>query len=67
MGRAVPSSRAERLDVTVPPGIAFGDELGVVPEYDLAARLTGIRPGIAGWPAYEKYCEDLLSSCSCPR
>lgn len=24
-------------------------------------RLAGIRPGTAGWPAYEKYCEDLLS------
>lgn len=54
-------SAAERLDISVPPGIAFGDELGFVPGYDLAARLTGIRPGAANWPAYEKYCEDLLS------
>jgi hypothetical protein len=28
---------------------------------DLASRLAGIKPGIVGWPAYEKYCEDLLS------
>jgi hypothetical protein len=54
-------SEAERLDITVPPGIAFGDEAGLVPGYDLASRLTGIRPGVTDWPAYEKYCEDLLS------
>lgn len=34
---------------------------GLVPGYDLESRLADIRPGIAGWPAYEKYCEDLLS------
>jgi hypothetical protein len=54
-------NEAERLGITVPPGIAFGDAPGLVPGYDLVARLTGIRPGSADWPAYEKYCEDLLS------
>lgn len=55
------SARAGQLDIVVPPGIALGGELGLIPGYDLASRLAGIRPGIAGWPAYEKYCEDLLS------
>jgi len=44
-----------------PPGIAPGGEPGLIPGYGLASRLAGIRPGTAGWPAYEKYCEDLLS------
>ena len=55
------SARAGQLDISVPPGIAPGGEQSLRPGYDLAARLAGIRPGTAGWPAYEKYCEDLLS------
>jgi hypothetical protein len=52
---------AGQLDVIVPPGIAWGDEDSPLPGYDLVSRLAGIRPGAAGWPAYEKYCQDLLS------
>jgi hypothetical protein len=54
-------ARAGQLEVVVPPGIAWGDEDSPLPGYDLVSRLAGIRPGTAGWPAYEKYCEDLLS------
>lgn len=53
--------KAEQLEVDVPPGIAWGDEDSLLPGYDLASRLAGIRPGTGGWPAYEKYCENLLS------
>ena len=53
--------RAGQLDITVAPGVAWGDEDSPLPGYDLVSRLAGIRPGTAGWPAYEKYCEDLLS------
>jgi hypothetical protein len=52
---------AGQLEVVVPPGVAWGDEDSALPGYDLASRLAGIRPGTGGWPAYEKYCEDLLS------
>lgn len=52
---------AGQLEVVVPPGIAWGDEDSLLPGYDLASQLAAIRPGNAGWPAYEKYCEDLLS------
>lgn len=55
------SARAGQLEITVPAGIAPGGKHGVIPGYDLASRLAAIRPGTAGWPAYEKYCEDLLS------
>jgi hypothetical protein len=54
-------ARARQLEITVAPGIAWGDEDSPLPGYDLASRLAGIRPGTADWPAYEKYCEDLLS------
>jgi hypothetical protein len=53
--------RAGQLEVLVPPGLARGDEDGVLPGYGLVSRLAGIRPGAADRPAYEKYCEDLLS------
>jgi hypothetical protein len=52
---------AGRLDITVAPGVAWGDEESPLPGYDLVSRLAGIRPGTANWPAYEKYCEGLLS------
>jgi hypothetical protein len=54
-------ARARQLEITVAPGVAWGDEDSPLPGYDLASRLAGIRPGTADWPAYEKYCEDLLS------
>ena len=53
--------RAGQLDVAVAPGIAWSDEDSPLPGYDLVPRLAGISPGTADWPAYEKYCEDLLS------
>jgi hypothetical protein len=52
---------AGQLDVTVAPGVAWGDEDSRPPGYGLASRLAGIRRGTADWPAYEKYCQDLLS------
>jgi hypothetical protein len=61
------SAWAGQLDITVAAGIAPGGEHGVIPGYDLASRLAAIRPGTAGWPAYEKYCEDLLSFLFVPR
>jgi ATPase subunit of ABC transporter with duplicated ATPase domains len=35
--------------------------------YGLASRPAAIRPGATDWPAYQKYCEDLLSFLSVPR
>jgi hypothetical protein len=32
-----------------------------------AIRSGRLTPGTAGWPAYEKYCEDLLSFLFVPR
>jgi hypothetical protein len=54
-------ARAERFGVEVPPEVASRDEADVAPGYDLESRLPNIRPGIADWRVYEKYCEDLLS------
>ncbi len=54
-------AKAGQLNIKVPPGVASGDDAGIVPGHDLVSRLADIKPGIAGWPAYEKYCEDLLS------
>jgi len=54
-------AKAGQLNIEVPPGVAFGEDADVVPGDDLVSRLADINPGTAGWPGYEKYCEDLLS------
>jgi hypothetical protein len=53
--------RAGRLEVVVPPGIARATRIASCPGTTWCHGWRGIRPGTAGWPAYEKYCEDLLS------
>ena len=62
------SVRARQFDIRVPPYVArhdseIVDALGSESPYThtLLHRLHRIEPGRAGWPAYEKYCEDLLN------
>jgi len=62
------SALARQFDIRVPPYVAReGSEIAKVPEseslytHDLLYRLEHIEPGRTGWPAYEKYCEDLLN------
>lgn len=61
-------ARATPLGISVPPYVAFESREGLAwpdtgPQHRhaLLHRLHDIRPGQAGWPAYEKYCEDLLN------
>jgi hypothetical protein len=61
-------ARAQQLDIQVPPYVALEPYETVGPPdtearytHALLHRLHDIEPGQAGWPAYEKYCEDLLN------
>ena len=60
--------RAEREGTRVPPYVALGNPGTSTPiaagtryQYALLDRLREIPPGRDGWPAYEKFCEDLLN------
>jgi hypothetical protein len=61
-------ARARQFDIRVPPYVASEDfeAVDVLTSessytHALLYRLHSIEPGRAGWPAYEKYCEDLLN------
>ena len=60
--------RAEREGIGVPPYVALGDPgasgltaAGAGYRHALLDRLREIPPGRGGWPAYEKFCEDLMN------
>ena len=59
---------AQREGIRVPPYVALGDPdvsgptaAGARYAQALLSRLHEIPPGRDGWPAYEKFCEDLLN------
>ena len=61
-------ARARPLGISVPPYVAFENlealdwqDIGSQYTHALLYRLHDIHPGQAAWPAYEKYCEDLLN------
>jgi hypothetical protein len=54
-------NKAAGLGIEVPSQVVYADQDGYAPGHDLVSRLHGIHPGIDDWPAYEKFCEDLLS------
>jgi hypothetical protein len=61
-------ARAQQFDIRVPPYVARGDsetadalDSEFPYTHALLYRLHRIERGQAGWPAYEKYCEDLLN------
>lgn len=61
--------RAERAGIGVPPYVALGADPGTSSlaatgtgyRHVLLDRLREISPSQAGWPAYEKFCEDVLN------
>ena len=61
-------ARAQREGIRVPPYVALGGSDASGPPtaeahytHALLNRLHEITPGRNGWPAYEKFCEDLLN------
>jgi hypothetical protein len=55
-------ARAEQFGIEIPSGVAFsGVGVSLEAEPELMSRLASIKPGNAGWRAYENYCDDLLN------
>lgn len=62
--------RARQFGIRVPTFVAADEGEGIgedrQPAEQLIGRLTTIKPGRADAPAYEKWCEDVLSFLFCP-